>query len=145
MEEYNTARPHQSCGGRPPIEPVRLADRSLTADDSAAPEQAPAAATAVPAKRLAGGVPVGERPRQVSLAGFSYAVGATFAGEPVEVVVSGGLVDARHLAGRHDTTEATRRASRTTAAGSRWQGTGQLPGRWTAPGAMPDSSPGTQR
>jgi hypothetical protein len=29
----------------------------------------------------------------------------------------------------------------TTAAGNRSQGTGQLPGRWTAPGAMPDSSP----
>ena len=35
VAEYNTARPHQSCGGRPPIERFRLADRSLAADDSA--------------------------------------------------------------------------------------------------------------
>jgi hypothetical protein len=30
---------------------------------------------------------------KISLAGFRYAVGATYADEPVEVVVSGGLVD----------------------------------------------------
>jgi hypothetical protein len=33
---------------------------------------------------------------KISLAGFSYSVGATYAGEPVEVVVSGGLVDILH-------------------------------------------------
>ena len=33
---------------------------------------------------------------QISLAGFSYAVGATFAGEPVEVVVTNGLVEVLH-------------------------------------------------
>jgi hypothetical protein len=33
---------------------------------------------------------------KISLAGFSYAVGATYAGEPVEVVVAGGLVDILH-------------------------------------------------
>jgi Mu transposase, C-terminal domain len=33
---------------------------------------------------------------KTSLAGFSYAVGATYAGEPVEVVVAGGLVDILH-------------------------------------------------
>ena len=27
-EQYNTTRPHQSCGGRPPVERFRLADRS---------------------------------------------------------------------------------------------------------------------
>ena len=32
----------------------------------------------------------------ISLAGFSYAVGASYAGEPVEVVVAGGLVDIVH-------------------------------------------------
>jgi predicted transposase YbfD/YdcC len=66
-----------------------------------------------------------------------------------------------YLAGRHDTTEATRWASRnmgrpftipgltsrsfTAAAGNRSQGTGQLSGSWTAPGAMPDSSPYIRR
>jgi hypothetical protein len=33
---------------------------------------------------------------KISLAGFSYAVGATYAGEPVEVVAAGGLVDICH-------------------------------------------------
>jgi hypothetical protein len=33
---------------------------------------------------------------KVSLAGFSYAVGASYAGEQVEVVVAGGLVDIVH-------------------------------------------------
>jgi Mu transposase, C-terminal domain len=32
----------------------------------------------------------------ISLAGFTYAVGASYAGEPVEVVVAGGLVDIVH-------------------------------------------------
>jgi hypothetical protein len=33
---------------------------------------------------------------KISLAGFSYAAGATYAGEPVEVVTAGGLVDILH-------------------------------------------------
>ena len=33
---------------------------------------------------------------RISLAGFDYAVGAAFAGEPVEVVVTGGLVEISH-------------------------------------------------
>jgi hypothetical protein len=33
---------------------------------------------------------------KISLAGFSYHVGATYAGEPVEVVVTGGLADILH-------------------------------------------------
>jgi hypothetical protein len=33
---------------------------------------------------------------KISLAGFSYHAGATYAGEPVEVVASGGLVDILH-------------------------------------------------
>ena len=33
---------------------------------------------------------------RISLAGFDYVVGATFAGEPVEVVASNGLVEILH-------------------------------------------------
>jgi hypothetical protein len=33
---------------------------------------------------------------KISLAGFTYSAGATYAGEPVEVVVAGGLVDILH-------------------------------------------------
>jgi hypothetical protein len=90
--EYNTERPHQSCGGRPPAERFALAEASLVVVD----------------------YPVGPRPRpvelsrpagvsrwvngrgRISLAGFDYVVGATFVGEPVEVVVTGGLVEILH-------------------------------------------------
>ena len=97
VAEYNTARPHQSCGGRPPIERFRLADRSLAADDTAATEPAPAR----PAAPAAGKRPAGvsrwvNAAGKISLAGFSYAVGATCAGEPAGVVVAGGLADILH-------------------------------------------------
>jgi transposase InsO family protein len=94
VEQYNTARPHQSCGGRPPAERFALANRDLTADSSAV--------AAGPAPRLvAGGRPAGvsrwvNAHGKISLAGFSYTVGATYAGEPVEVVTAGGLVDILH-------------------------------------------------
>ena len=95
--EYNTARPHQSCGGRPPIERFRLANRSLAADTTAAAEVplAPAAAP-VAGKRPAGVSRWVNAAGKISLAGFTYHVGATYAGEPVEVVVAGGLVDILH-------------------------------------------------
>jgi transposase InsO family protein len=96
VEQYNTARPHQSCGGRPPAERFALADRSLTPDASAAtPAPAPMPAAA-PARRPAGVSRWVNAHGKVSLAGFSYNVGATYAGEPVEVVVAGGLVDVLH-------------------------------------------------
>ena len=96
VSEYNTTRPHQSCGGRPPAGRFRLADRSITPDDSAAAPQSAPAAT-----RPAAGRPPGlsrwvNAHGKISLAGFSYAVGASHAGEPVEVVVAGGLVDILH-------------------------------------------------
>ena len=93
--EYNTARPHQSCGGRPPIERFRLANRSITADDSTVAEPAPSRPL-VPARRPAGVSRWVNAAGKISLAGFSYSVGATYAGEPVEVVVAGGLVDILH-------------------------------------------------
>jgi transposase InsO family protein len=97
VAEYNTARPHQSCGGRPPAERFRLADRSLAADDTAAAEPAPARAASPGAgKRPAGVSRWVNASGKISLAGFPYNVGATYAGEPVEVVVTGGLVDIWH-------------------------------------------------
>jgi len=65
----------------------------VVADDSAT--------ALVPASRPAGRRPAGasrwvKADGKISLAGFSYAVGATYAGEPVEVVVAGGLVDVLH-------------------------------------------------
>jgi transposase InsO family protein len=93
--EYNTTRPHQSCGGRPPAERFRLVDRSITPDDSAA-QQPSAASAAAPAMRPAGVSRWVNTHGKISLAGFSYHVGATYAGEPVEVVASKGLVDILH-------------------------------------------------
>jgi hypothetical protein len=95
--EYNTARPHQSCGGRPPIERFQLARPRAAADTTAAaqPPSVPAPAP-VAGKRPAGVSRWVNAAGKISLAGFSYAVGATYAGEPVEVVVESGLVDVLH-------------------------------------------------
>jgi transposase InsO family protein len=91
--EYNTGRPHQSCGGRPPAERFALADRSLVLAEE------PATATAAVVRDR--GRPPGvsrwvDQRGTISLAGFRYAVGATFAGEPVEVVVTNALVEVLH-------------------------------------------------
>ena len=63
VAEYNTARPHQSCGGRPPVERFRLADRSLAADDTPRPTEPPARPSARRGEAPGGGVAVGERGR----------------------------------------------------------------------------------
>jgi len=97
VTEYNTARPHQSCGGRSPAERFRLADRSITPDDSAAARQSrPAAPPPAAGRRPPGLSRWVNAHGKISLAGFSYHAGATYAGEPVEVVVAGGLVDILH-------------------------------------------------
>ena len=97
---YNTTRPHQSCGGRPPAGRFRLADRSVTPDDSAAapsPPAAPAAAARGPAAGRPAGVSRWVNAHgKISLAGFTYHAGAAYAGEPVEVVAAGGLADILH-------------------------------------------------
>jgi transposase InsO family protein len=92
--DYNTQRPHQSGGGRPPAERFALA----------AAEIAPAEPTPVivvepksaPAPRPAGVSRWADARGNISLATFTYAAGATFAGEPLEVVVTGGLVEIFH-------------------------------------------------
>jgi transposase InsO family protein len=94
--EYNTARPHQSCGGHPPAERFALAERPVAADDTAAAEPAVRAAAQETGKRPAGVSRWVNAHGKISLAGFSYYVGASYAGEPVEAVVTGGLVDILH-------------------------------------------------
>jgi transposase InsO family protein len=94
VADYNTRRPHQSCGGRPPAERFRLAGRTVAPDENvAAPEPARPPA---PAKRPAGVSRWVNAHGKISLGGFRYAVGASYAGEPVEAVVAGGLVDILH-------------------------------------------------
>jgi hypothetical protein len=79
--EYNTTRPRPSCGGRPPAERFALAQASLAADDTAAAEPAPAQAPASrAAKRPAGVSRWVNAHGKISLAGFSYHVGASYAG-----------------------------------------------------------------
>jgi len=94
--EYNTPRPHQSCGGRPPIERFGLADRSITPQQPQVEPVPQAAAAARQATRPAGVSRWVNAAGKISLAGFTYHVGASYAGEPVEVVVAGGLVDILH-------------------------------------------------
>jgi transposase InsO family protein len=124
VAEYNTERPHQSVGGRPPVERFALAQRAI----AAAPDTAVDEQSAVPVARQRT-----DRPRpagvsrwvnargRISLAGFAYPVGATFAGEPVEVVVDAGLVQILHAGvlvathaqrARPDQAEGASRASR---------------------------------
>jgi hypothetical protein len=96
VSQYNTARPHQSCGGHPPAERFRLAERPLAPDESAAQAAAAAAPRVAAGRRPAGVSRWVNANGKISLAGFSCHVGATYAGEPVEVVVAGGLVDILH-------------------------------------------------
>ena len=91
--EYNTGRPHQSCGGRPPVQRFALAERGLVVVDDPVtlprPRQ-PQLSRPAGVSRWVNGT------GRISLAGFDYVVGATFAGEPVEVVVTKGLVEIFH-------------------------------------------------
>jgi transposase InsO family protein len=93
--DYNTQRPHQSGGGRPPVERFDLASTDIAAVETTSvivTETKPVSGKPRPA-----GVSRWVDPRgRISLAGFFYSAGATFAGEPVEVVVTGGLVEILH-------------------------------------------------
>ena len=91
VEHYNTERPHQAVGMAAPAERFGLAARRdlVELDDEPV-------ATAVPVVRPGGVSRWVDRRGQISLAGFSYRVGPTFAGEPVEVVCQSGLVEILH-------------------------------------------------
>ncbi|HEX5304238.1 MAG TPA: integrase core domain-containing protein [Streptosporangiaceae bacterium] len=94
VADYNTARPHQSCGGWPPAGRFQLAGRNRAAIDAGPVPRpsAPASRTQWPA-----GVSRWANARgKISLGGFTCAAGSSYAGEPVEVVVAGELVDILH-------------------------------------------------
>ena len=95
VEHYNCQRPHQSVGMRAPVERFRLAHPDpvlAVAVDEVDPPPRP-----VPAAPRPPGVSRWvDQTGQVSVAGFRYRVGRVFAGEPVEVVVTGGLVEVLH-------------------------------------------------
>ena len=93
VEEYNTERPHQSCGDRPPAERFRLAARRDTLAAVETLDELPTPAPRGRPARPAGVVRWVDQRGQISLAGFAYKAGRVFAGEPVEVICEAGLVE----------------------------------------------------
>lgn len=94
VERYNTDRPHQSLGDRPPIERFQLAAPRVPVDADLQAEPEPDDLLVSP--RPPGVSRWVDQRGSITLGGFRYRVGATFAGEPVEVVVQRGLVEVLH-------------------------------------------------
>ena len=97
VEEYNTVRPHQALGMRPPIERFQLAPHSSASEvpviDPIAASAQPGAQPAIPLHGVQRWV---DRHGVIRLAGFSYRVPIILAGEPVEAVVADHLVRVFH-------------------------------------------------
>ena len=109
VDEYNTKRPHQSLGDRPPVERFALATaRPADLEMPQVHEQTPLS------QRPAGVNRWVDQRGSIGLGGFRYRVGATFAGEPVEVVVRSGLVEILHAGVLVATHAERRRAGRRT-------------------------------
>ena len=87
--EYNTARPHQSIGSRPPAERFSLA--AVQVVDVV--EEKPARPRVARPSGVSRWV---DQAGMISMAGFTYRVGPTFAGEHVEIVVVDGVVEIWH-------------------------------------------------
>src|ERR1700689_2850778 len=92
VAEYNTERPHQSLGDRPPLERFALAAVHRAADFEMpeVPDEVPLSGRPPGVNRWV------DQRGSITLGRFRYRVGATFAGEPVEVVVRSGLVEILH-------------------------------------------------
>jgi transposase InsO family protein len=108
VAHYNCERPHQAVGMCPPAERFRLATAekvpsvaekvlSVAGDAAGAGQDADQVAAADPGPGRPPGVSRWvDQAGNVSVAGFRYSVGRVFAGEPVEVVATGGLVEILH-------------------------------------------------
>jgi hypothetical protein len=92
--EYNTTRPHQSVGMRPPIERFRLADRTLDAAEIEIEDHEVVQTASL--ERPPGVNRWVDQRGKISLGGFGYHAGPVFSGEAVEVVVRQGLVEIVH-------------------------------------------------
>src|SRR5277367_5836021 len=92
VAEYNTERPHQSLGDRPPAERFALAAARRAADLEVpdVPDEVRLSARPPGVNRWV------DQRGSITLGSFRYRVGATFAGESVEVVVRSGLVEILH-------------------------------------------------
>jgi transposase InsO family protein len=93
VEHYNTKRPHQATGMVPPVERFQLAGRRIAVAPPPDNYEAPPERLA---PRPAGVHRWVDGRGKISLSRHGYHVGAAFAGEPVEVVCRGGLVDIFH-------------------------------------------------
>jgi hypothetical protein len=93
VEKYNTERPHQSLGDRPPAERFALAAPRNSVDTTV---ELAAVDEPTPSPRPSGVSRWVDQRGSIGLNSFRYRVGPTFAGEAVEVVVQGGLVEILH-------------------------------------------------
>jgi transposase InsO family protein len=94
VNEYNCDRPHQSLGDRPPVERFALAERRDVIEAEMLEDEPDDEATRT--LRPPGVNRWVDQRGLISLGRIRYRVGPTFAGEPVEVVVSHGLVEILH-------------------------------------------------
>jgi hypothetical protein len=100
VDHYNTERPHQALGMRPPIDRFRLASAAVQTMVKPAPAPAsadrPVVMPAGPIVRLPGVQRWVDRHGLISLGGFRYRVPIVLAGEPVEAVAAEHLVRIFH-------------------------------------------------
>jgi transposase InsO family protein len=100
VSHYNTERPHQALGMRPPVDRFRLAGSLVDTIAEPAPNPIPAKRRAVgPASsivRLPGVQRWVDQHGLISLGGFRYRVPIVLAGEPVEAVAAEHLVRIFH-------------------------------------------------
>ncbi|HEY1439988.1 MAG TPA: IS481 family transposase [Mycobacterium sp.] len=97
--QYNTERPHQSLGMRPPAERFAMAPTSLdpqVVNPIAAVTAHQQTATERPDLRYAGVQRWVDQRGLIRLAGFGYRVPIVLAGEPVQAVVADNLVQIYH-------------------------------------------------
>ena len=113
VEKYNTDRPHQSLGDRPPQERFALANVRIAVNNSEAVGELEEAI--MPAPRPGGVNRWVDQLGSIGVGKFRYRVGATFAGESVEVIVRAGLVEIFHSGVLVATHAERRRAERSSA------------------------------
>jgi transposase InsO family protein len=92
---YNTERPHQGIGMRPPVDRFRLAERAVVVAEPGDEEPRHPAAPVVVDPALGVGRWV-DQAGAIRIGGFRYAAGRWLAGELVHAVCSDGLVHVCH-------------------------------------------------
>jgi transposase InsO family protein len=93
---YNTVRPHQSLGDRPPVERFSLARQRIEPVDAETGEIGGRSPLGLVGPRPGGVTRWVDQAGRIRVAKHVYKVGRSFAGELVEVVASGGLVEIFH-------------------------------------------------